>query len=111
MGKPHTNNKRVERLNGTLRERVRVDGVMLTPEEFATAMERVKEAGTLRTPQSSRDPQGPEGELATARLEVANSIGIGSSKIRGLVHNRTKPRVTTQGKPIGVLPERHDTHH
>lgn len=34
---------------------------------------QVKDAGTLRTQQSSRDPQAPEGELATARLDVTLS--------------------------------------
>jgi hypothetical protein len=36
-------------------------------------VERIKAAGTLRTQQSSRDPQGPEGDLATARLDVTLS--------------------------------------
>jgi len=39
----------------------------------ASLVERVKDAGTLRTQQSSRDRQAPDGELATARLDVTLS--------------------------------------
>lgn len=39
----------------------------------AALVDQVKDAGTLRTQQSSRDPQAPDGELATARLDVTLS--------------------------------------